>query len=35
LQNARPTIEKALDGEDAILSRVDALVKQIDAMSSK
>jgi hypothetical protein len=34
LKNAQPTIKKALDGENAILSRVDAIVKQIDAMSS-
>lgn len=34
LQNAQPTIRKAIDGESAVLSRVDALVKQIDAMSN-
>jgi hypothetical protein len=35
LRNAQPTIKKVIDGEDAILSRVDAIIKQIDAMSSQ
>jgi hypothetical protein len=34
LKNAQPTIKKAIDGEDAVLKHVDAIVKQIDAMSS-
>jgi hypothetical protein len=35
LSKAKPTIDKAIDDEAEILKRVDAITKQIDAMSSR